>query len=158
MCLFLVVESIWDEFCPLNAGKVCFVSGKSQRTWGSKVHTSSQSHVEVWLRRSPEYLGQTVIPPIFIAALMLFILKTFLFLWPVTAVASKFLAFVRLASFLPNVSGTHTMASQSQDTKQALIRTDAISGIFTLKWSIADILCQCSMPSNLSQRIQWFLF
>lgn len=98
---------------PLNAGKVCFVSGKSQRTWGSKVHTSLKSDVEVWLRRSPEYLGQTVIPPIFIAALMLFILKTFLFLRPVTAVALKFCL---CASFILNLS-VHTMASESQTSR-----------------------------------------
>lgn len=47
MCLFLVVESILDENCPPNAGKVCFVSSKSQRTRGGKVHTSLKSDVEV---------------------------------------------------------------------------------------------------------------
>lgn len=44
-------------------------------------------------RRSPEYLGKTVIPPIFIAALMLFILKTFLLLWLDTGAVSSALKF-----------------------------------------------------------------
>lgn len=34
--------------CPLTPGKVCFVSSKSEKTWGGKVHTSLKSDVEVW--------------------------------------------------------------------------------------------------------------
>lgn len=104
----------------------CFVCSKSQRTWGSKVHTSLKSDVEVWDSGGVQNtFGQTVIPPIFIAALMLFILKTFLFLRPVTAVALKFCL---CASFILNL---HTIASQSQTQNNH-------------RWYFytADILCQ----------------
>lgn len=41
------METILDESVPLNGRKVCFVSSKSQKTWGGKVHTSLKSDVEV---------------------------------------------------------------------------------------------------------------
>lgn len=50
------------------------------------LHLTEGRCLSFWLRprRGPEYLSRAKSPPIYLTPLMLFVLKTFLFLWPVS--------------------------------------------------------------------------